>query len=178
MGQHRRSSCTSKRREAFLSAIAEGMSADKAAALVGVARRTVYDWRLADEAFRAAWDEAVDLSTDLLEQKLFEMAREGDVTALIFMLRSRKAAIYNPNLVVRQQMLQLALEKARAEAGVALTIEGNVASRAMIYPVQARLEMPRLLGKDVAEASEGADLPERATDPADTDNPDQEDAAA
>jgi hypothetical protein len=82
----RRSSCTPKRRTAFLAAIAQGT------------RRAAYNWRETDEAFKQAWIEAQDMSTDLLEQKLFEMAREGDVTALIFMLRSRKAAVYNPNL--------------------------------------------------------------------------------
>jgi hypothetical protein len=133
MGQHRRSSCTLKRRAAFLTAIARGMSADKAAEAIGVARRTVYDWRLADDEFRRAWDEAIDLSTDALEAKLYDLAKEGDTTALIFMLRSRKAAVYNPNLVIRQQMLQLALEKARAEAG-ALTIDGHTGTAMITQP--------------------------------------------
>jgi hypothetical protein len=90
-----------------------------------------------DAAFRAAWDDAIDACTDTLEAKLQELALAGDVTALIFMLRSRMAEVYNPNLVTRKAMLQLALEKARAEIG-GLTIDGAIVPRPMIYPARAR----------------------------------------
>ena len=81
-----RSLFTPKRRIAFLTAIGAGMSSGKAAEAIGVARRTVFNWRAADAGFRAEWDEAANLSTDRLEEKLYNLAESGNVTALIFML--------------------------------------------------------------------------------------------
>jgi hypothetical protein len=125
-----RSAFTPKRRAAFLAAIAKGMSAETAATAIGVTRRTVYHWRETDEQFKQEWIEASDLSVDALESKLYDLAKEGDITALIFALRSRRAETYNPNLVIRKAMLQLALDKARSEAaGVPLMIEGQIAGR-------------------------------------------------
>ena len=63
-----------------------------------------YNWRRDDEAFHRDWDAAIDACTDRLEARLQELALEGDVTALIFMLKARKPEIYNPNLLLRQQM--------------------------------------------------------------------------
>jgi hypothetical protein len=125
-----RSAFTPKRRAAFLAAIAKGMSAEAAATAIGVTRRTVYHWRETDPQFKQDWIEASDLSVDALETKLYDLAKEGDITALIFSLRSRRAEVYNPNLCIRRSMLQLALDKARSEAaGVPLMIEGQVAGR-------------------------------------------------
>lgn len=120
---------TPKKRATFLSAIAQGMGVDKAAELIGSHRRTLYKWRDALPEFKQAWDEAIDACTDKLEARLQELAIEGDVTALIFMLRSRKAEVYNPNLILRKAMLQLALDKARSEANGSPMIEGHVTGR-------------------------------------------------
>ena len=154
---------TAKKRETFLLAIAKGMSAEAAAGLIGCARRTVYKWRDALPEFRQAWDEAIDACTDKLEARLQELAIEGDVTALIFMLRSRKAEVHNPNLVIRKAMLQLALDKARADAaGEQLMIEGHVTGRngmtiniepisIIAMPWNARAPSPHALGYDCGD---------------------------
>jgi transposase-like protein len=139
---------TPKKRETFLRALATGtMTVEQAAEAIGVDRRTVYKWRDALPEFRQGWDVAVDASADKLEARLHELALGGDVTALIFLLRSRKPEVYNPTLVLRRAMLELALAKARAETGTVPTIEGQAEARPMIYPVEARdqLEVPRLL---------------------------------
>jgi hypothetical protein len=147
---------TPRRRAAFIAAIASGtMTVEQAAASIGAGRRSVYRWRQEDEEFRQAWNDAVEESADLLEAMLHELALGGDVQALIFLLRSRKPEIYNPTLVLRQQMLQLALAKARAEAVSVPTIESH-AERPMIYPAEARhqLEVPKLLSGRVSEADD------------------------
>jgi hypothetical protein len=170
---------TPKRRAVFLEMIGAGLTIERAAKAIGVTRMTCYQWRRTDAQFRAEWESAIDDSIEKVETGLIEAAAGGDVTAAIFLLRSRKPDIYNPNLVLRRAMLQLALEKARAEASSVLTIEGHV-GHAMIYPTQARLEVPRLLGKDdvPAEKSESTHADEHTTNLLDTDNTNQEDAAA
>lgn len=51
---------TKQRREAFLVALASGLSVTSAAALAGVARRTVYRHRERDSDFAQAWEDAVE----------------------------------------------------------------------------------------------------------------------
>lgn len=69
--------CTPKKREAFLKCLAEGYSVSKAAAAAGVTRRTVYNWREADEDFARDWDAAIEAGTDLLEDEAKRRAYEG-----------------------------------------------------------------------------------------------------
>jgi hypothetical protein len=124
-------------------------SPEAAAKLIGAGRQTVYNWRQEHEGFRQAWDEAIDVCVEAVETKVFDLARNGDITACIFLLRSRRPEVYNPNLVIRRTMLQLALEKAKAEAG-ALLIEGQaVNGRPMIYP-RPDLERAVTNGTDTA----------------------------
>lgn len=149
-----------------MAAIAAGHSVEDAAEAIHAGRRTVYHWRHQDEDFARAWDDARDACADRMEAVMTAIALNGDTEALKFMLRARKPETYNPNLLIRRQMLQLALAKARAEAAGVLTIEGNAAERVMIYPTQARLELPRLLGKDgeTADFSESTADSERTID--------------
>lgn len=130
---------TPKKRAAFISALEAGRTVEEAATLIGAGRRTVYHWKRNLSDFRQAWETAVDIDSDDLEAKLTEVAMGGDVQALLGMLRARKPERYNPTLLIRKAMLQLALEKARAESG--LTIEGRSEARAWIYPAAARLQI-------------------------------------
>ncbi len=175
MSQGRRSPFTSKKRSRFLEVVSAGGSVEAAARAVGCTRRSAYHWRDRDETFRDEWNTAVEASSDRLEQTLYKLARDGDVTALIFMLRSRKPEIYNPTLLLKRQMLQLALEKARAENG--LTINASQV-QVMIYPVEARpgqapLEVPRLLS-DERPVQSGPVDPEDDADPKDDEESDTE----
>jgi transposase-like protein len=116
---------TPKRREVFLQMLGAGLTVDKAARAIGVSRDTVYGWRRSDECFRRDWEAAIDISTDAVEAGLLEAAKNGDVTASIFLLRSRKPEIYNRGLAIRHQMLQLALDKQRAEMAQPPLLEGR-----------------------------------------------------
>jgi hypothetical protein len=98
----KRSHCTPKKRRewkpAFLSAFADTGMVTAACEAAGVARRTVYAARHADEAFAAAWDEIEERSTEDLEQVAVRRAREGSDTLLIFLLKSRRPGVYRENV--------------------------------------------------------------------------------
>jgi hypothetical protein len=71
-----------KEREAFLVALRG--SADQppasvtcAAEIAGRSRATFYRWREEDEAFAAAWDDALESGTDRLEKEAIRRAVEG-----------------------------------------------------------------------------------------------------
>lgn len=66
-----------KKRAAFLDVLRSTCNVSEAARTAGVARRTVYEWRDADEAFRAAWFEAEEEAADRLEREAWRRAVEG-----------------------------------------------------------------------------------------------------
>lgn len=72
-----KSSVTVKQREVFLEALASGWSVTKAATLAGTARQRMYEQRDQDEAFAAAWVEAVEVGTQMLEDELRRRGLEG-----------------------------------------------------------------------------------------------------
>lgn len=61
----------------FLHELAESGSVTKAAKAADVARQTVYEWREADAAFAAAWDQAIEIATDALEEEARRRAKDG-----------------------------------------------------------------------------------------------------
>lgn len=61
------------RRDAFLAALASGISVADAALVAGVARRTVYKHRQFDAAFAEAWECALEVSVEQLEDRLEEI---------------------------------------------------------------------------------------------------------
>jgi len=72
-----RAKFTSHARERFLTVLRVTENVTKAAASVNVSRRTAYDHRQADEAFAAAWDDAVEEATDALEAEARRRALDG-----------------------------------------------------------------------------------------------------
>lgn len=99
---------TNKKREKFLNALAESASVVKACEIAKIGRRTVYEWREKDKDFAAAWERALDIGTDALEDEATRRAFEGwdepvhyqgvatssirkySDTLLIFMLKARR----------------------------------------------------------------------------------------
>jgi hypothetical protein len=65
------------RREAFLAALQDGRSVTGAALAAGINRTLVYRWRGEMPDFAAAWDEAVETATDLIEEEALQRARQG-----------------------------------------------------------------------------------------------------
>jgi hypothetical protein len=95
-------------RDRFIEALASGASVRGACEAAGIGRRTAYDMRDADEAFRAAWDLAIDEGTDLMEDEAYRRAVHGTAkpvyqggkkvgtvqehsdTLMVFMLKARR----------------------------------------------------------------------------------------
>ena len=66
-----------RKQDLFLVALTDTVNVTLACRRAGIPRRTVYDWRDADEAFARQWDEALDEGIDLLEAELHRRAFEG-----------------------------------------------------------------------------------------------------
>lgn len=91
-----------------MTALSETASVSRACTRAKIGRRTVYDWRETDADFAKAWDEALDLGSDALEDEAIRRAKDGTLkpvfyegrkcgtireysdTLLIFMLKGRR----------------------------------------------------------------------------------------
>ena len=54
-----------------------------------VGRRTFYDWLEKDPEFKKAVQEFQDVAIDTVESKLYDLIKEGNVTATIFYLKTK-----------------------------------------------------------------------------------------
>ena len=79
-----RTTRTPEKDEAFVEALRLGASIAKAARAAGYSRASIYEWRQADEAFRAAWEEALEEGTDRLEDEAFRRAHDGVPKAVFY----------------------------------------------------------------------------------------------
>jgi hypothetical protein len=61
----------------FLDLLSEGMSVTAACERADIPRRSVYNRRRADQAFRERWDEALDMAADTLEAEADRRGRDG-----------------------------------------------------------------------------------------------------
>lgn len=68
---------TDTRERKFLDVLRATCNVTEAAKAAGVARRTAYEWRDADERFRAEWDDAEQEAADALEREAWRRAVEG-----------------------------------------------------------------------------------------------------
>lgn len=71
------------------------------AATTRLGRKTVYMWRIYDEEFREAWDEAYSAGTDRYEQRLADFAMEEDPKQISKILSYRNPRRYS---VSRQEI--------------------------------------------------------------------------
>jgi transposase-like protein len=79
-----RTTRTPEKEAAFLDALAETASVTRACETAGIARRTAYDWRDADPEFAKAWDAAVQLGTEALEDEAVRRAHHGTDEAVFY----------------------------------------------------------------------------------------------
>lgn len=66
----------------------KGIISDAAIA-TKVQRSTIYSWMNSSEAFKAAVEDAREVSIDRVEKKLFDLIDRDDTTATIFFLKTR-----------------------------------------------------------------------------------------
>ncbi len=74
----------------FLRALAKTPSVTAAAKAAGITRKAAYDLRERDEAFRSAWDDALNQSLDTLEHAAFQRALKGDVQLIALFLKAHR----------------------------------------------------------------------------------------
>lgn len=102
----------------FFNGLRAGLSVTAAAAQAPYKRRTLYEWREADDEFRAEWDAALEEGTDLLEDEALRRAmhgndrpvfhqgeqcgvvREYSDTLTIFLLKARRPEKYRDNVSI------------------------------------------------------------------------------
>jgi hypothetical protein len=89
-----RTNRTDRARETFLAVFRDTCNVSEAARAAGVGRRTVYDWRDADPAFAAAWDEAEEEAVDALEAAARKRAMESSDRLMEILLKAHRPAKY------------------------------------------------------------------------------------
>jgi hypothetical protein len=130
-------------REAFLTALAGGASITRSCEAANIGRSTAYEWKMADPAFAAAWDDALEAGIDLLEEEARRRAvhgverpvvamgkiarnddgsvltiREYSDTLLALMLKAKKPQEYRERLDVN----------AKLSGGISLTVSPDDAA--------------------------------------------------
>jgi len=81
-----------KNRENFLEALkALGGNISKACEKAQIGRRTIYEWKKADEKFKEDMEDITESTIDHVESALYKNALEGNVVAQIFFLKTRAA---------------------------------------------------------------------------------------
>ena len=68
---------TEKKRVTFLKTLSEGWSVSAACGRAEISRSNVYLWREKSPEFAAAWDRAIEIGTDTLEDEAARRARDG-----------------------------------------------------------------------------------------------------
>lgn len=94
MAKARRTSRTDRARETFLDTLRETCNVSEAARAAGIGRRTAYDWRDADEAFAAEWDDAEDEAIDKLEKVARDRAIDGSDRMMEILLKAHRPDKY------------------------------------------------------------------------------------
>lgn len=85
---------TDRARETFLAEMRATCNVSHSARSAGVGRRTVYDWRDADPAFAAAWDDAEEEAVDELEKVARDRAIDGSDRMLEILLKAHRPDKY------------------------------------------------------------------------------------
>lgn len=125
-----RTTRTPKKESDFIASLrATGGNVSRSCEAVGFPRRTVYEWRDADETFAKAWDEAVEFGTDELEEEARRRAfagvdepvfyqgeecgtiRKYSDTLLIFLLKGRKPDKYRERVTIDVKQLDTDIER-------------------------------------------------------------------
>lgn len=65
-----------------------GGNVSATAQVLGVTRRSVYMWMAKDPKLREAQEDAKESLIDMAENKLFQAVKNGDMTAIIFTLKT------------------------------------------------------------------------------------------
>lgn len=97
---HGRTIRTEEKGQKLLAKLAQGYSITTACKSENIGRRSYYEWREADPEFAKAADEAIECGIDLLEDEANRRAKGpmGSDTLLIFLLKSKRRAVYGDKI--------------------------------------------------------------------------------
>jgi AcrR family transcriptional regulator len=90
-----------KRQTVFLKWLAKTGNVAASCRKAKINRSLAYEWRNGDEVFAAAWDEALEIATELLEEEARRRAQDG-VLEPVFYLGKRAGAVrrYSDTLLI------------------------------------------------------------------------------
>ena len=92
---------TAEQRRRFLEALAEHRNATMAARAAGITRRAALDLKARDPDFAAAWDDAAEEATDLLDHAAREWAMKGVEVPVFYHGESKGATrLYSEELLL------------------------------------------------------------------------------
>lgn len=94
MADQRFTEFTPEKRTKFLKALTETPNVSRACRLAKISRVTAYNHRKEDEAFAAAWDEALEEGVDGLVESAWRRAKKGDTALTIFLLKAHRPEMY------------------------------------------------------------------------------------
>lgn len=111
---------TKEKRAQVLMALRVGADMGMAARAIGVCRAALYKLMDRNEAFREAVDEARNFADETIVKRLYDKARDGDTTAMIFWLKNRKRREWRDRHEVGVERVGRAEEilRARKRAGI------------------------------------------------------------
>lgn len=75
---------TPEKEAEFLAALSETANVTHSCEVTGIARASAYEWREADEGFKAKWDAALVLGTDALEDEAIRRAKVGTLKPVFY----------------------------------------------------------------------------------------------
>lgn len=134
---------TSATRARFLDALSEFGNVTQSCLAANVGRAAMYAWKAQDPEFSDAWDEALVLGVNGLEDKALDYAIAGNDKLIMFLLASRRPEVYQPRQLLEVNhhhtvsLRRVPLDTLRAElAGLmgdqpgrpVVTIEGQEAT--------------------------------------------------
>lgn len=94
------STASAAKKDAFLANLGISGNVSAASKAAGVDRKTPYNWRDADAEFAAAWDAQCEHGLDTLEREAARRALDSSDTLLIFLLKSKRRAVFGEHQVV------------------------------------------------------------------------------
>lgn len=134
---------TPEKKRVFLEALGNTANVTRACKVARFGRTAVYGWRAADQEFARAWDAALALGTDALEDEAVRRAHEGTLkpvyqggkkvgvireysdTLLIFLLKGRRPEKYKDRAIVEHDVTDRLAERLEAAAK---RLNGNIPS--------------------------------------------------
>lgn len=149
----RSTSRTDRAKATFIDVLRQTCNVSEAARAAGIPRRTIHEWRKADPAFAAAWEEAAEEAADRLEREAWRRGVEGVDKPVTF-----QGAITATYKEYSDRMLELLLKAHRPEKfkdRVATEHSGNLTVKDERSPDEIAEQIARKLAGIAAPRDKG-----------------------